>query len=177
MLQKIQAPFQVKLCRSEIIIHTNYRKQGQNTGFYGYMAASVNTCCSSWHLLMLRKPSITKWSEGKIEVRKSRRGEMPPECFKSHQRVQANPSWLAESTETEIGFVLTSPLLKSVTWQDDRVIKLRRATCKSMVLLCISLSLFGSGQCELNLFKYKNARQVFYYILVQREKTVGVFHL
>lgn len=102
---------------------------------------------------------------------------MPPECFKSHQRVQANPSQLAESTETEIGFVLTSPLLKSVTWQDDRVIKLRGATCKSMVLVCIRLSLFRSGQCELKLIKYKNARQVFYFILVKREQTVGVFHL
>lgn len=60
---------------------------------------------------------------------------MPPECIKSHQRVQTNPSRLAESTRTEIGFVLTSPLLKSVTWQDDSVMKLREATCRSVGLL------------------------------------------
>lgn len=63
---------------------------------------------------------------------------MPPECIKTHQRVQTNPSRLAESTGTGIGFVLTPPLLKSVTWRDDRVIKVRGATCKSVGLLFIS---------------------------------------
>lgn len=74
---------------------------------------------------------------------------MPPECNKSHQRVQTNPSRLAESTGTGIGFVLTPPRLKSVTWRDDRVIKLRGLTCESVRLLFISLGFLGSGQCEL----------------------------
>ncbi len=119
-----------KLCSSEIIIHSNYRKQGQTQGFYGYVETAVDIWCSSWQLLMLGKPSITKWSEGKFEARKSRWGEIPPECIKSLQRVQTNPSCSAESTGTKIGFVLTSPLLKSATWQDDRVTKRKGATCK-----------------------------------------------
>lgn len=64
---------------------------------------------------------------------------MPPECIKSHQREQTNPSRLAESKRAEIGFVLTSALLNSAAWQDDSAVKLRKATgTLSFVFFCKS---------------------------------------
>lgn len=67
--------------------------------------------------------------------------------------MQTNPSCLAESTETEIGFVLTSPLLKSATWQDDRATQLRGAAFKSVGLQSTSLGLLGRGQYEFKIIK------------------------
>lgn len=55
----MQVLFQEKLCWREIIIQTNYRKQGQNTRFYEYVKTAVDIWCSSWQLLILGKPSIT----------------------------------------------------------------------------------------------------------------------
>lgn len=51
----MQALFHVKLCESEIIVHTNCRKQGQNTRFYDYVETTVDIWSSSWQLLKLGK--------------------------------------------------------------------------------------------------------------------------